>query len=368
MLFVGHSFARTQSMSPIVSRFVIIGVALVLSSADALNGGAGGGWFVPSDVQSMDSAAFHTLLAPLFRATTLSYTATFGTYYNPFEANETVDGFTKSSLESNPPLGGMRSLVFVENAPGVRIIVVYRGTDLNSTTPGGQSDLCADQILWDNISDPSLMYPFCASIPPAQLDYYSQAKQFLRSVMLKYAAPYQIMLTGHSLGAGLSNMMVLSTIDPDCFPPDDAVRLVGSVVMSSPSFILPTMQRVRVANYSTSAGLQLGLSMRITTIADSFDPIYMEANRNPIGLLGGLCTYTILPEPFACSICQLDPTDSPSNIACELCFAQRHIYSHYLHTFENSTLMPSCAASPRDPCQTPSNAQACTGHGSACNV
>ena len=352
-------------MSSINALVLLTLSALTVVGAHAGGLRAGGGWFPPSSVPSMDSATFHTQLAPLFQAATLTYTATFGTYYNPLVANNSINGFSKSHLESNPPMGGMRALVFVENNGGNRVLVAFRGTDLNSTTPGGQSDLCADQILFDNITNPADMYPFCASIPPAQLDYYIAAKAFLRSVLTTYPAPYEVLMTGHSLGAGLSNMMVLSAVDPQCFPPQDAARIVGSVVMSSPAFILPIMERVQ-APYPASAATQEALSKRITTLADAFDPVYMVANKHPIGLLGQVCKWVILPEPISCSICQLDPSDSSTNLPCQACFVQRHIYSHYLHTFQNATLMPVCEASPRTPCSNPTNALACTGHGSDC--
>ena len=52
-------------------------------------------------------------LDPPIAATRLTYTATWGSYYREKDENETVTGWLRGKLQSNP-LVGMRALTFFE--------------------------------------------------------------------------------------------------------------------------------------------------------------------------------------------------------------------------------------------------------------
>jgi hypothetical protein len=105
------------------------------------------GW--PASLEQILTASsddeFHAFVAPLAEMTKLTYTATWGSYYKEWEANATVLGWARGTLESNPRGGGMRALTFLQ-ASSQRGVVAFRGTDLNRSGVSGQADFCADTV------------------------------------------------------------------------------------------------------------------------------------------------------------------------------------------------------------------------------
>ena len=63
-------------------------------------------------------------------------------------------------------------------------------------------------------------------------------------------------------------------------------------------------------------------------MTDEWDPVQRMSVAEK-GVVGTQCIWTS-PEPSACKLCYLKPI-SMKNPACLECFAQRHIYAHYLH-------------------------------------
>jgi hypothetical protein len=55
---------------------------------------------------------FHESLEILTNATILSYTATFGSYYNPTTTNGSLSGWKRSPIESNPSGNLKHVLIF----------------------------------------------------------------------------------------------------------------------------------------------------------------------------------------------------------------------------------------------------------------
>ena len=70
---------------------------------------------------------------------------------------------------------------------------------------------------------------------------------------------------------------------------------------------------------------------RLYALADEWDPV-QRSSVAARGLVGTQCLFAS-PEPAACAACYARPP--PYNLtepACLSCFAQRHIYAHYVYT------------------------------------
>lgn len=79
-------------------------------------------WQDVSMLLSGSPQSFHSVVDPLGEMTSLTYTATSGSYFNPADKNATVPGFTRDFLlEVDPPGGGARALVFVPKVRGSEI-------------------------------------------------------------------------------------------------------------------------------------------------------------------------------------------------------------------------------------------------------
>ena len=83
------------------------------------------------------------------RSPRLTYTATWGSYYNASDANATVAEWQRVT-EANPFVG-MRALAFVQRRTR-RGVIAFRGTDLNFSQPSGQADRCANEVLFGGSS------------------------------------------------------------------------------------------------------------------------------------------------------------------------------------------------------------------------
>ncbi|MCO5606701.1 hypothetical protein L7F22_060891 [Adiantum nelumboides] len=82
-----------------------------------------------------------------------------------------------------------------------RVIVAFRGTQI-APTVDSLADLCADKLLWEGLDLGSL--PAKSSVfNPYTLDYFSQALNYTLQVINLYPTS-PILLSGHSLGAGLA--------------------------------------------------------------------------------------------------------------------------------------------------------------------
>ena len=299
---------------------------------------------------------FPALLQLFGNATTLSYVATHGSYFDPAKANRTVPqpGWRRAppALEANPAFG-MHALTFVNDAEG-RVLVAFRGTDVNATGASGQADLCADYLLWhDHMSAPvrPAAFPpelsFCPTFNASTLDYLTAARALASRVQAAFPR-HQLMYTGHSLGAGLAMLMAAAAANATCGPPTAA----GAVVFSSPELYWAVSRRLSVG---PATGLDLS---RFAVLADWADPIYMAATASQFGgLLGRVCEWRD-PKPLACELCNV--TVEPPTLFCDACFAERHIFKHYVEMIRAGR-MPVCGAALRQGCPA---ASLCPGEGS----
>jgi len=282
-------------------------------------------WGSLAFLANASASDFHAFIDPLANMTTLTYTSTAGcTYFNPADANATVVGWERSALRHDPPTGGMRALVFVQNATG-RGVIAFRGTDLNDTNVSGQADHCADSLLWTG-SGGGALPAYCKQWDARTLDYLGRALDFSATVRGAYPG-MQFLHTGHSLGAGLGILVAAAA----------ATAPLPALVFSAPGL------RDVLANRTGVDPASVAASHELVILADEWDPVYQGAISGA-GLVGQACVWRTV-EGALCELCYTAPgAVNMTNPACEGCFAKHHIYAHYLDDLvANKTWKPACA-------------------------
>mmetsp|Transcript_4479 Transcript_4479/g.10397 ORF Transcript_4479/g.10397 Transcript_4479/m.10397 type:complete len:295 (+) Transcript_4479:163-1047(+) len=271
---------------------------------------ANGGW--PSSLEFLHAAApidFHSFVAPLADMTTLSYTATWGSYYDPATENGTVVGWTRGELEANPQ-AGMRALTFVQ-ANSSRGVVVFRGTDLDSSGQSGQADACADAML---MSTP--VPKWCSRFSNETLDYLAAALSFAEAAALRYPALDWI-FTGHSLGALLAEVVA-------------AVRGRLATVFSAPA-VVPVLHQQGLDPLKVQRWQMLALY-------NEWDPLRYES----LGELPGSTCHWNVTAPLGCKTCDGHGVPDLESLTCKVCFLQTHVWKKYLELVESGR-KPSCS-------------------------
>ena len=304
------------------------------------------GWISPAElIEHLDKPGFQHNMMLLANATKLSYTATWGSYYSHWDANATIGpGWVKSSLEANPKDGGMHALLFVENTTS-RALLVFRGTDLGPDAVSSNADICADSLLWNGYHYNELP-AMCQNYSVATLDYFTNAIAFTNTAMSMYSG-YDFLFTGHSLGAGLAQMMASVADAETCVSPSAfGATSAGAVVFSTPGYIHPLLNRtnISVANLDKKKFVEL---------ADRYDPVWAQCNISfQGGIAGHRCLWHDGNESAACVECESDPAKiSFSRPGCAACFLERHIFAHYLHLVEGGAAKGLlCDHHVADPC------------------
>lgn len=285
-----------------------------------------GGWYRPGTILSNTSNdLFFTQLRVMLNATRLSYTATYGGYYENWTVTETIsDHWRKSSLEHNPEEGGMRALVFINGDEG-KILIAFRGTDLTNST-SGLADQCADQYLWQGVAYNDLP-DACLNFSEHTLDYLARARDFSYEVQENYFS-YEIMYTGHSLGAGLAIMLSImgneQLADMWCGPTN-----AGAMAFSPPAFIQPLLNRTGTNMWNVNAWLMAGT---IVAFVDVYDPIFVQANASDHGgIAATICAWADGTPSAECLACEATPAAiNISSPDCGMCMAERHMFAHYM--------------------------------------
>lgn len=270
-------------------------------------------WAEIASLALASNASFHDTVIPLAEMTKLTYTATFGTYFKPEDRNATVAGWDRDLNLTENPKAGMRALFFVQAARG-RGVVAFRGTDLNVSGVSGQADRCADAALFGL----SPAAPYCSHFSAETLDYLSGAVHFAERVRTAYPR-VSLLFTGHSLGAGLAFAVaaVLRSQSPHS-------SLAPSVSFASPAWLLMLGRKAPHARPTPAETRRT-----FYALADEWDPVQRDSVHRA-GIMGTECLWTS-PEPAACAACYAQPSPiNGSTPACELCFAERHVYAHYL--------------------------------------
>jgi len=276
------------------------------------------GW--PTSLKSLRDCTveeFQSFAKPFADMCLLSYVATRGSYYNPDKQNATVDSWERiGALTEDPPDGGMRALTFLQKKSG-RGVVVYRGTDLNTSSPGGQADRCADALLFDE--DP---LPVCGELSKKLLNYRARASEFAKKAAEKYPE-VEWAYTGHSLGAALAELVA-------------AERNAIAFTFASPP-VSPALQRIKmtpgeVATWAT------------VSVYDEWDPLGWKARGR---LFGTACAYTSSETP-ACKACDVPKgTLDEWHGQCYECLMSKHTFGGYLKHLKSDT-RPKCGPWPRE--------------------
>jgi hypothetical protein len=315
-------------MTAVLQLLAIVSVAAAtVASAD---------WGSPAGLATVPPADLQTFLQLIGNATTLSYTSTFGSYYRPWDANATLPqaGWTRHSAH-NPPFG-MHAVAFVNHAE-TKLLVAFRGTDLNVSGVSGQADVCADYYLW-TAEPPTVPAspqqqqqqqtqppPYCANFTWDTLDYFTTARQFAQQAAIELPG-YSILYTGHSLGAGLAALMALLPLlhpSANCSAPVAA----GAVAFASPNVLFALQHRLASLNLTGSQ-----LSQNVAIFADAYDPVQVHSFNAPAhGMIGSLWWYSVgSTPPLPCYVCVDVERAETDSLDCLLCMSERHIFSHYV--------------------------------------
>lgn len=280
-------------------------------------------WWDPVTTFSVSRGEYSQRMLLVSNATRLSYVSTHGSYYNPAEANSTLDepGWDRA-MEENPEYG-FHAIAFA-NAARQRVLVVIRGTDLDVSGVSGQADVCADHFLWNaapNFSNFTGAPAFCKHFNVSTLDYIARARDFLAAVAQAFPE-HDRMVTGHSLGAGIAAMLAAWPRSSGCLVP----AVDGALVFAAPDFVFALRQRL-LTNFSREAP-------SIAVVADAYDPVFNSAFYRPFqGMMGTRGLWTVNQTGSAsweCDICDaVDHAARLSSPTCFVCMTQRHVFSHY---------------------------------------
>lgn len=223
-------------------------------------------------LQEMDGSEFKDSIYPIIQMAANAYR---------FPSSIPIPGWSPASLvpPMAPPGGGAYALAYYK--PDNNIIIAFRGTQLNDKQDG-LADRCADMLLWEGLDFESLP-PQCSIFTYSTLDYFSQALNFTHRVIEAYPG-YPILLTGHSLGAGLA-------------------ILVSAAIWESSSTVIPVIgfgaPGTKEPLEKRSLSLRAADEGKVFVIANEWDEI---TRSQWAGQLGILCLYHTV-EPQACAAC-----------------------------------------------------------------
>lgn len=284
-----------------------------------------------SSLATCNTSAFVALATPLADMAGLAYTATHGSYHQPNATNATVRGWERDLKRTlDPAAGGARALLFVQDYPAKRAVVAFRGTDTDLATRSGRADVCADRLLWNGASASELP-PFCKTFSRSTLDYFANARDYVAEVRRAYPQ-YDLLLVGHSLGAGLA-MLVAANATSGSGRPSPAVGF------ASPPWSAALRRRGGVVpSEATSRD-------RLFAMADMYDPVEGWAVAQG-GLRGEVCRWSVEPPSTACYVCFREFSKPPKttwDAPCSQCFHERHVFKHYLNDLLPSA-RPHCVS------------------------
>ena len=256
--------------------------------------------------------AWRAALHPIAIATKFSYTQTHCSYRG--DQSESLPGWTKLSLASDPedgpcdgdgacevidPVsgavrGGMHALAFVSDDGG-RVIIAFRGTDLDPRQVSGRADSCSNMMRGGRDYD-KLPQPRCAGFSFEQLDYITTARNFVKAVRREVGPLPDVLTTGHSLGSHLATMMAVEfgfwSVSFGSGGGEHSVvacdGMHGSCAVPRAEDCLP-MANPRITE-------------RLTVINHPYDPGHYRATER--GMMGWVCAWDgQVEEPDSCRAC-----------------------------------------------------------------
>lgn len=230
------------------------------------------GWDWISGLEDMDGPEFKDSIYPIIQMAANAYR---------FPFSIPIPGWSTASLVAPlaPPEGGAHALAYYHDDN--IIIVAIRGTQINDKQDG-LADRCADMLLWEGLEFETLP-PQCSIFTYSTLDYFSQVLNFTHRVMKAYPG-YPLLLTGHSLGAGLA-VLVSAAIS------ESSSTVIPVIGFGAPATKEPLQKR--------SLSLKAADEGKVFVIANEWDAITRSQWE---GQLGILCLYHTV-EPEACAAC-----------------------------------------------------------------
>ncbi|KAG6546873.1 hypothetical protein Mapa_011489 [Marchantia paleacea] len=317
-------------------------VALLLSvlqlvyfgRADIVSGGADA-WSMVTTLNEADGESFKTFVQPLVEMSANAYR---------YPYVHAIPGWTQ--LDAVAPVhGGMHAILYKEDFDSNRMVISFRGTD-TSGDESSLADQCADSLLWRMKSGASPNAPDCSSFSNETLDYYKQALEFSEKVIKTYPDA-SLLLTGHSLGAGLALLVTASV---------DVSPSLPVVAFSSPGI----KQTLQLKHLKLSAEQERSLYL----ISDEWDEVMQTTWEDQVGTT---CLYST-PKNSNCEVCFDSVNDSTSwqrlpphlqkatpnedsdpeveripgfTNACWTCFLETHILKHVI-ALVNLGVKPIC--------------------------
>ncbi|KAL3684727.1 hypothetical protein R1sor_002749 [Riccia sorocarpa] len=232
-----------------------------------------GDWGSVITLAQEDGAGFKAVVQPIVEITANSYR---------YPEVVPVKGWTLIDAVA-PAQGGMHATLYEENRDSKRLVLSFRGTDI-SGDEASMADLCADDVLWITKAGAAPVAENCSRFSSETLDYYKQAVNYTEQVMRTFPDS-PLLLTGHSLGAGLA-------------------LLVTATLKVSPSLPVIAFSAPGVAKVLKRKSLTLEPSQakRLVLISDMWDEIVRTTWEDQVGIT---CLY---------------PTDEVKE--CKLCFEQ----------------------------------------------
>ncbi|KAL2652951.1 hypothetical protein R1flu_021079 [Riccia fluitans] len=217
-----------------------------------------------------DGEGFKAFVKPIVEITANSYR---------YPAVKPVEGWTLIDAVA-PEHGGMHATLYQENGDSKRMVLSFRGTDI-SGDESSMADLCADELLWIPKPGAGPVGENCSRFSSETIDYYKQAVDYTEKVMCTYPDS-SLLLTGHSLGAGLA-LVVTATLEV------------------SPSLPVVAFSAPGIANFLERRSMTLGESQakRVFTISDMWDEIVRTTWEDQVGTT---CLYPT-DQVKVCNIC-----------------------------------------------------------------
>ena len=292
---------------------------------------------------SSNNTAFHALVVPLSLMTRLTYTATYGSYFEPADVNASIPGWERPQGFTLNPHAGARALFFWQDSTR-RGVVAFRGTDWGAGD-SGDADRCADALLMNRT-----MPRYCDRYSAATLDYWGAVLSFVQRVRTAFPRG-DLLYTGHSLGAALALAVGVAAPSRPGDQEGNGSSGGGNDNMAEPlapraiepaiAFSAPPWLELLAAKVPSLPLPDRSTAQRfLYALADEYDPIQAAALEEG-GLYGTQCIWSS-PRIESCELCFPHKPLVLSSPTCQLCVRRRHVYKHYLEA-DVPGPRPSCS-------------------------
>jgi hypothetical protein len=265
-----------------------LGLGFASASASAFYSDRDGwDWVSSSAIARLNASEFKDMATPLVQMCANTYR---------FPRSVAIQGWKPSARVSaiGPSTGGVHAIAYEQEEAGggseaddadepTVVVVAFRGTQISDPLQS-LADLCGGMLLWGEFADYSSLPVDCTSnFNESTLDYLHQAIAFTELAIRAYPNAASLLLTGHSLGAGLA-------------------ILVSKVLFERRSVELPVIAFSARGPGGNALFSKMDLSDdldHVITIALEWDEVVRASWDDQVGLL---CLYE-QDEPSSCQAC-----------------------------------------------------------------